>query len=118
MTMLWVALGGALGATSRHGLGRAVGGLWPHVAGANLVANMIGCAAAGLLLGAQTSVVRSLIIVGFLGGLTTLSGVSSDVVTLMRDGRVASALGYFAANTVLCVAVTAVGVWLGARPWT
>lgn len=114
-SLLLVACGGALGAVMRALLAIAATQLHMKAVFATLAANVIGCLAAGLLLGAtkwatepQHSL-RFLIMVGVLGGLTTFSAFSVETVTLVKQGENYAAFGNIAAN--LCLGFGA--VWLG-----
>jgi CrcB protein len=86
-----VAVGGgaAVGAWIRWGLGIALNSLFPTLPMGTLAANLAG----GLLMGVAMellgrhavlpSEIRLLITTGFLGGLTTFSTFSAEVVTLL-----------------------------------
>ena len=114
-SLLLVACGGALGAVMRALLAIAATQLHMKVVFATLAANVIGCLAAGLLLGATKwatepqHALRFLIMVGVLGGLTTFSAFSVETVTLVKQGENYAAFGNVAAN--LCLGFGA--VWLG-----
>ena len=87
----FIAVGGgaAVGAWLRWGLGMALNPLFPTLPLGTLAANLIG----GLLIGFATELltrhavlppeVRLLVVTGFLGGLTTFSTFSAEVVTLL-----------------------------------
>lgn len=108
--VLAVAAGGALGASARYlvgvGIGRWIGHGFPW---ATLTVNVVGALAMGLLVGAFAHVwspgrtMQAFLTVGLLGGLTTFSAFSLDVVTLIERGQMASAGFYVAASVVLCV---------------
>jgi CrcB protein len=51
-----------------------------------------------------------LLVTGFLGGLTTFSTYSAEVVTLMSDGRYAWALGCALVHLIGSFALTALGM--------
>ena len=106
---LLVAAGGAVGAVGRYQLGRAV----THVLGPNtgfpwgtLSANVIGSLAMGLLVGWLTRYgaggenVRLLLGVGLLGGFTTFSAFSLELVLLMERGSPGLALLYAGASVL------------------
>ena len=109
MTWLMVAVGGAAGAVARYGVSAAVARAAGHPAPLpTAIVNIAGCAAAGLLLGAiaagrlsLTEAQRALIFAGVLGGFTTFSGVGLDTLTLIQQGRIATAI----ANVSLQVAL-------------
>ena len=84
-----VGVGAAVGAWLRWGLGTALNPLFPTLPLGTLAANLIG----GLLIGFAMELltrhavlppeVRLLVVTGFLGGLTTFSTFSAEVVTLL-----------------------------------
>jgi CrcB protein len=112
-----VAGGGALGATSRHLLSQAVyqwlGRGFPW---GTLVVNVVG----SLILGAVYVLLiertttnhdawRLLIVVGFLGALTTFSTFSMDTLALLEQGNPLRAGANVLANVGVCIGAA----WLG-----
>ena len=101
-----VALGGAIGASLRYQLGRGM----THWLGptavtafpwATLAANVLGSLAMGLLAGwlarhgsAEGEQLRLLLGVGLLGGFTTFSSFSLEMMLLVERGQPALALTY------------------------
>ena len=79
MMWLWIALGGALGASLRHGLTLAIPSSATSVKPwATLLANVLGCSLMGICfaLFKRDSIrepVRGFLMVGLLGSLTTFS---------------------------------------------
>lgn len=121
--LLAVAAGGATGAVLRHLVNewfrlRAFSSL-PL---ATLSVNVIGCLLAGLLLawlelrGPQSSLWRSLLMVGFLGGLTTFSALGVELLQYLRAGRMDLALWMTALNILLGIGAAALG-WMAGRMW-
>lgn len=115
-----VALGGMAGALARHLVGVAfVHRHWYGLPAATLVVNVAGCLLAGLLLVwidtrlAHQPLLRNLLIVGFLGALTTFSALGVELWQMLRADRVALALTTAAAHLVLGVAAVALGWHLG-----
>ncbi|MFN4019753.1 MAG: fluoride efflux transporter CrcB [Erythrobacter sp.] len=117
-----VALGGAVGSALRYHVGRAVSGLagpgntFPW---GTLSVNIIGSLAMGVLVGwlargttpAHTGEsVRLLIGVGFLGGFTTFSAFSSELVTLVHRGQPGLAAGYATASLIAGMAAVIIGL--------
>src|SRR5688572_11241062 len=101
MDFMWVALGGAGGAVCRYGVGVWVigrfGGTFPlHT----LLVNVSGSLAIGVLMVVLTErfvadpVWRLLLVVGFLGGYTTFSSYSYEVLVLIESGEWQSAAWY------------------------
>ncbi|MGY1740514.1 MULTISPECIES: fluoride efflux transporter CrcB [unclassified Blastococcus] len=121
MAYLLAALGGALGALARWGVGTALEpspGGWPW---ATLLVNLTGCLLLGVLLGAvfarlpDRAWLRPLLGTGLCGGYTTYSTFAVDVVRLVDDGAPGLAAGYVLASVVGGVLATAAGVVLGRR---
>jgi len=103
---LYVALGGAAGCLARYGVVHAAHKWRPDVPVGTLVVNLVGAVVIGLALpflaARGASWVRPLLVMGFLGGFTTMSSFAGDVVQLMRDGRYLTALGVWAAGALAC----------------
>ena len=96
-SFLAVVLGGAVGCVSRWLLGNALNLIFPAIPPGTLAANLIGAYLVGVSIayfGAHPELPpqwRLLVITGFLGGLTTFSSFSGEVVVLMRQDRLAMA---------------------------
>src|ERR1044072_6381162 len=95
-----VAVGGALGAVARFGVSSALptkGFPW-----ATLAVNLMGSLLIGYLLleSGMEHAARLFAVVGFLGGFTTLSTYSAEMVDLWRTGHVPVALANVLANGV------------------
>lgn len=115
---LWVGLGGALGACARFGIGQVVpvalvGGAafpWP-----TFVANALGAGCIGLAIGALSEQLwfndfgRAFLVTGVLGGFTTFSAFSLEMVQLAQAGHVGTAVGYALMSLLVC----AIGAWVG-----
>lgn len=114
--LLFVGLGGALGAVARYGLStwvqRSTPGSFPA---GTLAVNVLGCFALGALAAAIEvrpglhPELRYLLGVGFLGGLTTFSAFGYETFELLRAGQPGLALGSVAANMLLGLASVAAG---------
>ena len=115
-----VAVGGAAGAVLRFGVNE---GFRLHTGAqlplATLSVNVAGCLLAGLLLvwleqrGPDAVFWRNLLMVGFLGGLTTFSAFGVELLQFLRAGRVDLALLIAGGNLVLGVAAAALGWKIG-----
>ena len=114
---LLVMAGGAIGAACRYQLGR----LMTHVMGTGypwgtLTANVLGGLAMGLLAGILARFVggggqiRLFVAVGVLGGFTTFSSFSLEVVLMLERGQMAMGLGYIAASVIGAVGMMALGL--------
>jgi len=114
--ILFVAVGGALGALARFGLSAWIHALWaPRFPAATLAINALGSFLIGVLwvLIAERGVLhpdwRSVAMVGFLGAFTTFSTFSLETVRLLEDGRTVEAFAYMLGSVLLCVG----GAWCG-----
>ncbi len=116
-SVIYVALGGALGSASRYLLGTWTQTLsrsidFPY---GTLAVNLIGCFVIGFLSqlaetrGAFTSESRAFVFIGILGGFTTFSSFGNDTLNLLRDGETFNALANVGANVILGLLL----VWLG-----
>lgn len=117
MPLLLVMLGGALGAGARHLVGRALGSLTPGFPAGTLGVNLIGGLLMGLLAGALArghagEAWRLFGGVGVLGGFTTFSAFSLDVVTLAERGQFGTALAYLLASVIGSIVALVAGLAL------
>ena len=115
-----ICAGSSLGALARWQLG-----VWLNPGAAagtalpigTLAANLVG----GYLIGICVAVFQAMphldpawrlaIITGFLGGLTTFSSFSAEVVAMLGQQRYALALGTAAVHVVGSLALTVAGIW-------
>lgn len=107
---LAIAIGGGLGACSRYALSlafaKSIGGTFPWP---TLLVNLLGGLAIGIAYVviqeklAAASLLKPLLITGFLGGLTTFSAFSLEAVQLLQAGQVFSAFLYSVLSVILCV---------------
>ena len=108
--------GAALGAWARWGLGVALNPLFPTVPLGTLAANLIG----GYLVGFAVALfhhhaglapeLKLFLITGFLGGLTTFSTFSAEVVALIERAHYAWALAAAGGHLVGSLVMTALGI--------
>jgi CrcB protein len=114
--------GAGCGALLRWGLGVWLNAVWPMLPLGTLAANLIGGLLVGLASGyflvhaALPHEWRLLIITGFLGGLTTFSTFSVEVVRLMQQQQYGWAATTACAHLVGSLALTALGLTL-AHAW-
>ena len=111
-----ICIGASVGALARWGLGLwlSPGGLIPW---GTLAANLVG----GYLIGICVAVFQAMpqldpvwrlaIVTGFLGGLTTFSSFSAEVVDLMQQQRYLLSLGVAAIHVTGSLLLTAAGIW-------
>ena len=119
-----VSAGAAIGALLRWLLASRFNHLFPALPLGTLAANLVG----GYLIGVAIAIfaqmpelspqARLFVITGFLGGLTTFSTFSAEVVTQLQQGHTAWALATAAAHLFGSFALTALGIltvtWLRA----
>ena len=118
-----VFLGAGLGACFRWQLGVWLNPIWPNLPLGTLLANLLGGVLIGFAMGffqlrpGIDAVWRLFLITGFMGGLTTFSTFSAEVVDHFLHGRWAWAVGL--ALTHLCgsLVLTGSGIWLALRIW-
>ena len=114
---IFAVFGGAgFGALLRWGLGSWLNPVFPTIPLGTLAANLIG----GLLVGLASAVFahdgglapewRLLVITGFLGGLTTFSTFSAEVVGLIARQQYGWALGAASMHLFGSLLLTALGV--------
>jgi fluoride exporter len=112
---LWVALGGAIGATARFAVVQLAVARWGATfPWGTLVVNVVGSLAIGFLaavLSARTTdpALRFFLITGVLGGYTTFSAFSLETLALLYEQRWGAATSYMGGSVVLSLAATAVG---------
>jgi CrcB protein len=112
-----VGLGAALGALLRWQMAVWLNGLWPALPPGTLLANVLGGFLIGLALALFTqhpewpATWRLFVVTGFLGGLTTFSTFSAEVVGLLHAGRWAAAGLAAGVHLAGSVAATVAGFW-------
>ena len=111
-----ICIGASVGALARWGLGLwlSPGGLIPW---GTLAANLVG----GYLIGISVAVFQAMpqldpvwrlaIVTGILGGLTTFSSFSAEVVSLIMQQRYVLSLGVAAVHVTGSLLLTAAGIW-------
>ncbi len=112
---LLVALGGAVGAVMRYGVGllalRVAG---PGVPWGTWAANALGCLLIGLALPlVKGDDARLAVLVGVLGSFTTFSTYSADTVVLWEAGRRGLAVANAAGSVAVGLAFVALGLAVG-----
>jgi len=111
-----ICVGASLGALSRWYLANRLNALFPQLPPGTLAANIIG----GYLIGIAIAVFMAvpslsplwslLTVTGFLGGLTTFSTFSAEVVTALLEDRGMWALSTIGAHVLGSIVMTLLGV--------
>jgi len=122
-SVLAIGIGAALGALLRWGLSVWLNGLLPALPPGTLAANLVGGYLIGVAIVFFTQQVhlppewRLFVITGFLGGLTTFSTFSAEVMRLLQDGRLAWAGAAMAAHVAGSLLATWAGMLTAWRIW-
>ncbi len=118
--LLWVMLGGSLGAASRYGISLLTINLFgTRFPWGTLAVNMAGCFLIGLMFGLSDRVrlltpdMRLLLITGFLGALTTFSAFSMETVAAGQSGMRVLAMVNILVNNLGGLAMSVLGLWFG-----
>jgi CrcB protein len=118
-TVLYAALGGAIGASLRYGVNVTA----PKLLGldfpwATMIVNVVGSFIMGVLVAAMAAgwntsqEMRVFLATGILGGFTTFSAFSLDFVSLWERKNHAAALGYAGGSVLLSLVAVFAGLWL------
>lgn len=113
--MLAICAGASLGALLRWGLAVRFNALFPALPLGTLAANLLGGYLIGIAVAffAQSDLppqVRLFVVTGFLGGLTTFSTFSAEVVTQVQQGHASWAIATALAHMLGSFAMTALGI--------
>ena len=118
-SVLYVALGGAIGASGRYLLGqatlRAFGAGFPM---GTLAVNVIGSALMGVLWGylnskgSENESLRLFIGVGLLGGFTTFSAFSLESIFMLERKAYGAFVSYIGLSVGLSLLALLAGLWL------
>ncbi len=111
-----ISLGAALGAVLRWALSEGFNQLWPALPPGTLLANLVGGYLIGLALALFAQAPppapewRLFVITGFLGGLTTFSTFSAEVVSAMQQGRMGWAAATIGTHVLGSLGLTLLGL--------
>lgn len=123
-TVLWIGIGGFLGANGRYWLGslinRWLGTGYPW---ATALVNISGAMLIGIIAtlfadrAIENEALRLFLIVGVLGGYTTFSSYTFEAVSMMQQDRWLAAISYLALSNLVGILACVGGVMI-ARIWT
>jgi CrcB protein len=118
--IILIGAGGALGAVSRHLIGRtALRVLGPDQPWGTFIVNISGSLLMGLLIGwlvaterSDNHLIRVFGAVGFLGGFTTFSAFSLEMALMIERKAWFNAFAYAAGSMVLALAALMIGMMI------
>jgi fluoride exporter len=119
VTYLWVALGGAAGASTRFAVAQWAGARWGWMfPWGTFAVNVSGSLLIGLVMAILIArdadpAFRLLLVTGFLGGYTTFSSFSFEAIALLEARRWDAAALYVVGSVALGLLATALGLGLG-----
>ena len=117
LSLAAIFCGAGLGALLRVGFNTVSVGFSAIVPMGTLISNLLGCYLVGIAVAffanhpAVSSEWRLFIITGFLGGLTTFSSFSAEVVSLLERGQLTWGLGLALMHVCGAIALTLLGIW-------
>ena len=117
LSIFAIFFGAGLGALLRAGFNLATVGITSTLPLGTFIANMVG----GYLIGIAVAFFgnnpsmspewKLFVITGFLGGLTTFSSFSAEVVAFIQRGELGWALGTALLHLIGSLALTILGIW-------
>ena len=116
LSVIAISVGASLGALLRWVLGTQLNSLFHALPPGTLAANLLGGYLIGLAVAFFASFPslppqwRLLVVTGFLGGLTTFSTFSAEVVAQLQAGQISWALAAAAMHVAGSVAMTLLGI--------
>ena len=120
---LSIAIGGALGALTRYGISTFYEANYSSlIPWGTMLANLIGSFLIGMIFiilqdkFQQNESLRGLLIIGFLGAMTTFSSFSLEALLLLQRGNYTYAICYILFSVVFCLLATLLGMHF-TRSW-
>lgn len=118
-TVVSIGIGSFIGGVFRYLLSTFIqgrlGSAFPY---GTLLVNITGCFLIGTIYGLATSGAisqewRLYLATGLIGGFTTFSAFSLELLQLLQAGRIMQALAYATISVVIGLLFTFIGLWLG-----
>jgi fluoride exporter len=115
-SILAVGIGGALGSLLRWLLGLQLNALFPDLPLGTLAANVLAGYVIGLAIACFARLPdvaiewRLFVITGMMGGLSTFSSFSAEVVASLQQGKFGWAIGEVGIHVAASLAMTALGI--------
>lgn len=115
-TVIAIFSGAGFGALLRFFLGTKLNSIYPSIPLGTLSANLLGGYLIGLAIAffaSNTAIApewRLFIITGFLGGLTTFSTFSAEIVTLIQEGRLSMGIVAALLHVIGSIIMTVFGI--------
>jgi CrcB protein len=114
--ILWIAIGGAIGAVLRYLMVMGVANLFPFdFPLPTLLVNIIGSFAIGAILAAYGNsanfleTIKPFLIIGLLGGFTTFSSYSMETIIMFQKSEIFRAFSYIILSNVVGISAA----WIG-----
>ncbi|MEY8715219.1 MULTISPECIES: fluoride efflux transporter CrcB [Francisella] len=121
LLLVLVGIGGGLGAMSRFALTQATANISKQIPLGILLCNVIGSLIIGMMAAFLietklfnediSTYVRSLFVTGFLGGFTTFSSFSLDILNLLQRGEALLAIGYILVSVIVSLIAVILGFY-------
>ena len=116
MNFVLVFLGGGLGSVCRYLIAKLMSDNQMDFPIATFIANVISCIILGYLIGLSlrngiSDNSKLLMMTGFCGGFSTFSTFSGEIILLMQEGQLSTAMIYIAASLAICL----VCIWAGIK---
>ncbi|MBN2039210.1 MAG: fluoride efflux transporter CrcB [Spirochaetes bacterium] len=114
--LLFIALGGGLGAVSRYLVSKNIQQLTNQIIPfGTLFVNAAGSFIIGFFFYFFDNItvsrdIRSLITIGFLGAFTTFSTYSLETINLLRNGEIKLGITNFLLNNIICFIMVVLGI--------
>ncbi len=121
LALLAVAVGGAMGTLSRHGISRILPTAAGSIPWSIFLVNVSGSFALGFVLRLvverwpTNEYIRPFVAVGFIGAFTTFSTVMVDTDLLVRDGKAGTAAAYVIGSVIAGLVAAFTGIAIASR---